>query len=280
MRKVFSIDPTHEFKSELQCIQNPFYLNIVVEALHRVPDYFWFVPASASGKYHPKSSLGIGGLVRHVKSVFWIGEELLAHPLYAPFTEDEKDEIRVAILLHDVCKQGVENDGSHTVPEHPLLVRKALHVFDNMVYTDDLEGTMKASADVEAWNRICDLIETHMGIWTKDKEGNEILDVPKTKAQLFVHQCDFLASRKIIEVDVTPRDAQAGYGSKKEEPAWKKELATGAQIGYIRKLYVTASQKGITYPPTAFTDSEGKVTLTKGEATEIIEAIKKALGMS
>jgi hypothetical protein len=216
----------------------------------------------------------MGGLIRHVKSVFWIGEELLSHPLYAPFTEDEKDEIRVAILLHDACKQGVENDGSHTAADHPLLVREALmpyNKYEDQVLLPDV---------VSAWSRICDLIETHMGIWTKDKDGNEILDVPKTKAQLFVHQCDFLASRSFIEVDVTPRDAQAGYGSKKEEPAWKKEIATGAQIGYIKKLYVTATQRGITYPATAFIGDDGNITLTKGEATEIIEAIKKQLGMS
>lgn len=267
----YDIDPTHEFKSELLKIQDPFYLNIAVAALHQIPSYFWFVPASSSGKYHPKSSLGMGGLVRHVKSVFWISEELLSHPLYAPFTDAEKDEIRVAILLHDACKQGVEDDGSHTVAEHPLLVRQHINPVLN---PPDITNEI-----IDTWNRICDLIETHMGIWTKDKEGNEILDVPKTKAQLFVHQCDFLASRKIIDVDVTPREAQANYGVK-SEPAWKSELATEGQISYIRKLYVMASEKRVLLDPVKITDDAGKQILTKGVATDIINNAKKLLGMS
>jgi hypothetical protein len=265
-----NIDPTHEFRNELLKITNPFYLNIAHAALQQVPHYFWFVPASSSGKYHPKSSLGMGGLVRHVKSVFWIAEELLAHPLYAPFTEDEKDEIRVAILLHDACKQGVEDDGSHTVTEHPLLVREALR--------PEPEHPFEVEPVWLAWSRICDLIETHMGIWTRDKEGKEVLDVPKTKAQLFVHQCDFLASRKIIEVEVTQRDEQAGYGSKSKDD-WKDGIASEKQVEYIRKLYVMVHEKGLYYPPLTVTDANGKMVLTKGIAGDTINALKDLLGM-
>lgn len=272
----YIVDPTHEFKSELVKIQNPFYLKIAVEALHKVPDYFWFVPASSSGKYHPKSSLGMGGLLRHVKSVFWIAEELLAHPLYAPFTDDEKDEIRVAILLHDACKQGVERNGSHTVTEHPLLVREHLKPMFADVFTYSIGESLIGE---ETWSRICDLIETHMGIWTKDKDGKEVLDVPKTQAQLFVHQCDFLASRKIIEVDIQSRDEQLGYG-KKAEPAWRSEPAKQPQIDYLKKLYVMASQRGIEHPPVAITDSEGVLILTKGVASDTIGALKGKLGLS
>lgn len=275
----FNVDPTHEFKAELLKIQDTFYLDIAVSALNKVPDYFWFVPASSSGKYHPKSSLGMGGLVRHVKSVFWIAEELLAHPLYAPFTDTEKDEIRVACLLHDCCKQGTEKDGSHTVTEHPLLVRDALDPFTEVLYDASTEGMARYTKDTEAWNHICDLIETHMGIWTKDKEGKEVLDVPKTNGQLFVHMCDFLASRKIIEVDVTPREAQSGYNSKSTEPTWKSEPATDGQVDYIRKLYVMASQRNITHPGIRITDENGKRVITKGIATDTINELKAKLGM-
>lgn len=45
-----------------------------------------------------------------------------------------------------------------------------------------------------------DVIKTHMGIWTKDYNGNEVLEAPKTKYQNFVHMCDFLASRKCLLV--------------------------------------------------------------------------------
>ena len=47
---------------------------------------------------------------------------------------------------------------------------------------------------------IADAIKTHMGPWTTDYDGNEVLEKPKTKYQNFVHMCDFLASRKCILV--------------------------------------------------------------------------------
>ena len=270
-----NIDPAYEFKNELACIKNPAYYELAIEALHKAPDYFWTVPASASGKYHPKSSLGTGGLVRHVKSVFWISEELLPHPLYAPFTDDEKDAIRVAILLHDACKQGTSDVGTTTVTEHPLLVRD--HLEPTFILDRDMD-----SSQTYAWDLICNLIETHMGIWTKDpKTKVEVLKVPETKMQLFVHMCDYLASRKNIEIDYQSRDAQQNYASKSgdSEPSWKKELATEGQITYIRKLYMMAKEKGLRLPPLEITDSTGKQTLTKGKASEIIEKLKQKLGL-
>ena len=44
-------------------------LEIIVNNL---PDYFFLVPASSTGKYHPSFSLGDGGLLRHSKVAFRI----------------------------------------------------------------------------------------------------------------------------------------------------------------------------------------------------------------
>ena len=46
-----------------------------------------------------------------------------------------------------------------------------------------------------------DVIASHMGPWTKDYNGNEVLPPPKTKYQNFVHMCDYLASRKFINLE-------------------------------------------------------------------------------
>lgn len=260
------IDPVVEFKKELFAIKSHLHLGIVVEALDKVPDYYFFAPASSSGKYHPKSSLGIGGLIRHVKSVFAISEELLIHPLYAPFTDAEKDDIRVAILLHDTAKQGIEDTGTHTVTEHPLLVRSLLapdtHSLDNKVEVE------------QAWDRICTLIETHMGPWTDDREGNKILEVPTTPGQLFVHLCDYLASRKLIEVDTLDRSAQANY-------AVSNEPVTSKQIEYIRTLMEKCIIHKIDspIPEIKITDSAGKVIYTKSQASVDIGKLKNALGI-
>jgi hypothetical protein len=273
------LDVTHEFKYELGCIEDGICKNIAINGLKNAPDYFFYVPASSSGKYHPKSSLGLAGLVRHVKSVFLISEELLNHKLYSPFTPVEKDMIRVAVLLHDCLKQGLE--GTHTVAEHPLLVREALHPVKGKVFTDDMNSTLMVKDMEEKWNLICTMIETHMGIWNTDKEGNEIMDIPKTKAQLHVHMCDYLASRKCIEVDVTPREAQSNYAKKDEgsAPAWLSDKATQGQVGFIKKLLVAAMIKGVSHPYDGLTlvNSDG-IAITKGKASEIIQALQRLTG--
>jgi len=274
-----AVDVSHEFKYELGCIEDEVCRHLAVHGLNKAPDYFWYVPASASGKYHPKSSLGLAGLVRHVKGVFRISEELLDHKLYSPFTPVEKDMIRVAVLLHDCLKQGT--DGTHTVAEHPLLVREALHPTKGYGFTCDMDTTLRVKDMEEKWDLICTMIETHMGIWNKDNEGKEIMDIPKTKAQLHVHMCDYLASRNCIEVDVTPREAQSNYKKKDESnaPAWQSDPATQGQIGFIKKLLVTAMNKGVSHPYDGLTlVKDGEIVITKGKASAMIQNLQGLTG--
>lgn len=277
MRKYkVDIDPLGEFARELDSITGEIAQHIASTALLQLPDYFFVIPASSSGKYHPKSSIGIGGLVRHTKAVFAIGEELLRHPLYAPFDEETKDNIKVAILLHDGFKSGV-NGGEHTVPEHPLLLRNNIKPLLGIPVGKDIEE----QEVMDTWSVICDLIETHMGIWNKNKEGKEILKVPTSDPQVFVHLCDYLASRKRIEVDTHTRNS-----SSLSSPSWKTEPATlvskggklSGQIPYIEKLYKMCAEKGMRDLPEIVYMVDGKVTLTKGEATDIIEELKRKLG--
>lgn len=185
----YEVDPTSEFAKEILEIKNSNIRMLVIEALERAPQYFFFVPASSSGKYHSKNNLGMGGLVRHTKEVFWLSEHLLSHPtLGKGFTDKEKDYIRAAIILHDSCKQGFE-DSKRTVFKHPLLVR-------SLIPDEDLSDLK------EEWHEICNIIDTHMGPWTTNKEtGKKELPEPNTDTQVHVHMCDYIASRKNINVD-------------------------------------------------------------------------------
>ncbi len=45
------------------------------------------------------------------------------------------------------------------------------------------------------------VISSHMGIWNKDFNDNEVLPVPKDKYERFVHLCDYLSSKKFLNVD-------------------------------------------------------------------------------
>ena len=60
--------------------------------LDLLPDYFFSIPASSTGKYHPEFSLGERGLIRHVKAAVKIAKDLLDNPcIGGKYTDDEKD---------------------------------------------------------------------------------------------------------------------------------------------------------------------------------------------
>ena len=64
-----------------------------------------------------------------------------------------------------------------------------------------MENKDKLKLDIDDIRLLCSLIESHMGQWNKDNYTNkEILPKPVTKLQRFVHMCDYLASRKFLDV--------------------------------------------------------------------------------
>ncbi len=178
------------FKVEFGYINDERYAIDAKYLVDSLPDYFFEVPASSTGKYHPKYALGEGGLVRHTKAAVRMAYELLSDPVIGgKYTSREKDLMIIALILHDGLKSGKEKS-QYTKVEHPLLASE--HIKDNM---DNLSMN---DEDIEF---VCDVIESHMGPWNKDFDGNEVLPLPKTKYQNFVHMCDYLASRKFINVE-------------------------------------------------------------------------------
>ena len=67
------------FKTELNYIKDSEIREKAIKAINLLPDYFFEVPASSTGKYHPTFSQGEGGLVRHTKAAVNIANELLNH---------------------------------------------------------------------------------------------------------------------------------------------------------------------------------------------------------
>ena len=65
------------FKKELSYIKNKNIKDSCETMIGLLPDYFFQIPASSTGKYHPKFTLGDGGLVRHVKVAVLIAKDLL-----------------------------------------------------------------------------------------------------------------------------------------------------------------------------------------------------------
>ena len=177
------------FKDELKWIRNKEIQKFVVNIISELPDYFFVVPASSTGKYHPSYSLGEGGLVRHTKSAVLIAKTLLDLEQYKDkYSEEERDIMLTALLLHDGVKHGL-NGSKYTIATHPLKMV-------DFIYS-------KYNNKPPYWvGMICDCIATHMGEFNKDwKTQEEILDKPKTDMQKFVHMCDYLASRRFLEVN-------------------------------------------------------------------------------
>lgn len=177
------------FNTELSYIKDERIKNSTRKILNLLPDYFYEIPASSTGKYHPSFSLGDGGLVRHVKVAVRIGKELLDDPLIGnKYTENEKDVMIMALILHDGLKSGLTHN-KYTQVNHPTLIKNFV-----LEHKNDIELT---SQELDLF---CCVVESHMGIWNKDYEGNEILPVPKTKYENFVHMCDYLSSKKFLDV--------------------------------------------------------------------------------
>lgn len=180
------------FDYELSFIKNLDIKNFTSKALKSLPDYFYEVAASSSGKYHPQYALGQGGLVRHTKAAVRIALELFrCETVTGHYSDNTKDIIISALLLHDGCKHGL-NDSKYTITEHPIVVVEMIR------NNNDLNNLL----DKEIFDKIMNGILTHMGQWTSDyKTGKEVLEKPKTGIQNFIHMCDYLASRKSIEIN-------------------------------------------------------------------------------
>ena len=82
-----------KFMQEINYIKNEKYRENAKILIEGLPDYFFSVPASSTGKYHPKFSSGDGGLVRHTKAAVRIAYELLNSMIGDVFKSDEKDLI-------------------------------------------------------------------------------------------------------------------------------------------------------------------------------------------
>ena len=184
-----------KFSKELEYIKSEKIKNACQKMIELLPDYFFEVPASSTGKYHPEYALGEGGLLRHTKAAVRIAYELLNDPCIGDkYTQDEKDLMIMALILHDGLKSGLNHE-KYTRFDHPIII--ADYIMDN---------EEELGLEVEKIEFLCDAVKTHMGSWTTDYNGVEVLEKPKTKYQNFVHMCDYLASRKCLLVPFDKND--------------------------------------------------------------------------
>ena len=189
------VSKTDVFSKEYEYIKSDKYKKCAKELIELLPDYFFEVQASSTGKYHPSFTLGEGGLVRHTKVAVRIAWELLNNnSLGHRFSDDEKDLIIISILIHDGLKHSIE-ESKYTVFDHPLLIGRYVQ-----------ENKDKLSLDEKDIEFIVSVTSSHMGEWNTNQYSDVVLPLPKDKYQRFVHMCDYLASRKFLDIKFDNND--------------------------------------------------------------------------
>ena len=179
------------FKNELEYIKDLKIREFTEKAIEDMPDYFFEVTSSSTGKYHPAYALGKGGLLRHTRAGVRIAVELFRMEMFNYFGEEGKDLIISSLILHDGRKLG-NIQGKHTVTEHPL------------VQTFSMKANLPLMSILpkEQFEIICENIDSHMGAWnTAPRSKKEIMPKPKGKMQNFIHLVDYIASRRCLEMN-------------------------------------------------------------------------------
>ena len=171
------------FEREINLIQSEDYRMFIKWYLdNKCPSYFWEIGASSSGKYHPSFSQGVGGLVRHTKAVVMFAEELLRMSSYMYMSDEHKDFVIMACILHDTCKYGIVEYSKEDYKDHAknasILVKVAWKE-----YFGELPSEFFLSA-----------IRCHMGQWSERE------DRPFTNIDRCVHMADYMASRSFIDI--------------------------------------------------------------------------------
>lgn len=174
------------FTKEISYIKDENNKKDIEYLINLLPDYFFTIPASSTGKYHPKYAGTKNGLVKHTKAAVRIAYDLFE--TVNNFTDNDKDLIIMALIMHDGLKKGLVEE-QYTRFDHPLLVSKLI-----------MEHANELKMDINDLRKMCMLIESHMGKWNTNKYSKIELPTPNTEMQRFVHRCDYLASRMYLNV--------------------------------------------------------------------------------
>ena len=109
-------------RKKIDFINDTMLHEFVEYCVEEAPDYFFTMPASTTGKFHPPYTLGEGGLIKHTKAAVKIAKDLLSLEQNQHLNADQ---IITALILHDSIKKG-RGDSKYTVTEHPLYAQSLL----------------------------------------------------------------------------------------------------------------------------------------------------------
>lgn len=173
------------FEEEILLIENEqlrktvdFYMK------HFVPDYFFHIGASATGKFHPLFAQGEGGLVRHTKAVVKMAKELFNLSSYGYMPQEYKDYVIAACIMHDTCKYGNKHE----------MCKEDYKEHGNLAADNFVKCWHYLELDGEPPELLLMAIRSHMGQWGNPK--------PFTNIDRCVHMADYIVSRNFVNIDL------------------------------------------------------------------------------
>ena len=182
-RKITEQEKVATFREELDLIFDETIRFFTEICLMMAPDYFFFIPSSSSGKYHPIDELGQDGCILHTKRVVTVAYDLCR----GLGCEKNRDAIISACIIHDLVKQGKEESG-HTVKYHPDLAAKLV---------EKVQKDIRVLAEKD-FNIIRNSVGYHYGPWSVGRWVKPLHEF--TLEELCVYLSDYTSSKKTVVV--------------------------------------------------------------------------------
>ena len=171
------------FKKEISYITDESKKRDVEVLINLLPDYFFSIPMGNDEDKYPKYGLTNNGLVKYTKVCVRLAIDMF--DTVNNFSDNDKNLIIIAILMHDGLKNGIIDSGNTKI-EHPLLMSELI-----------MKNASKLEMDIDEVRKMCMMIESHMG---RNVDGKIDLPIPMNEIQRYVHRCCYLASRKYLNV--------------------------------------------------------------------------------
>lgn len=178
---------TKIFEAELERINSSKVRELGEYIIENIlPERFFIIPPSSTGKYHPKCTNRRGGLVIHTKRFIFLAIHLAEG---CKLTTEEKDMMIVAGIVHDGAKD-IKYRGKE-YEDHPLII---------VEWLKQVESTLLNLVSKMFLNDMYELIFFHMGPWTP-KAIRKPMEEYKLKESIMYHS-DYLSSRDYIGTPV------------------------------------------------------------------------------
>lgn len=180
-----AIDKLSFFINEINDIKDTSLQEFAATLIVNADDYFFTVPASSSGKYHPYFAREENGLVKHTRCVVFYA---MCNAESFDFNQHDKDLLIISAIAHDIKKQG---DGykKHTVWEHPEFASN--YVLDMQTKYPNLISKNDAK-------KIANAVLSHMGKWAHHDEfvkKKKKYPMPNNLFEQALQSADYNASR-------------------------------------------------------------------------------------